>query len=377
MMNKIRSLVALSTIGCIGIFPLISHSAEIYNQKGNRVYLDGSFKVRHYFSQDKYIAGDQSKVKFTLRGETKINDLMIGYARWEYNVKLNQPESAGSTKNTTRIGYAGVGFGQYGSFDYGRNYGILNDINGWTGAPIPVFGGVSYDGVDNFMTYRTNNVATYRNRNIFNLVDGLDFGLQVQGKNDGWNDPENQTGPLSSNPRGVAHQNGNGVGTSLVYRFENGLSIGGAYANSARTLEQRQDDLGKRADGWNVGARYDNHNVYLAAIYGEVKNMHYIGKQDGFAPKARGYELLAQYQFDCGLKPSLAYLNGTAKDLKGNAGSNQTYVKFIDLATTYSFNKNLALIFEYKINLLDDNTFTRNNGISTDDVFVTMLNYKF
>ncbi|ACR70953.1 outer membrane porin [Edwardsiella ictaluri 93-146] len=376
-MNTIRSLVALSTIGCIGIFPLISHAAEIYNQNGNRVYLDGSFKVRHYFSQDKYIAGDQSKVKFTLRGETKINDLMIGYARWEYNVKLNQPESAGSSKNTTRIGYAGIGFGQYGSFDYGRNYGILNDINGWTGAPIPVFGGVSYDGVDNFMTYRTNNVATYRNRNIFNLVDGLDFGLQIQGKNDGWNAPETQTGPLSSNPRGVAHQNGNGVGSSLIYRFGNGLSIGGAYANSARTLEQRQDDLGKRADGWNVGARYDNHNVYLAAIYGEVKNMHYIGKQDRFAPKARGYELLAQYQFDCGLKPSLAYLNGTAKDLKGNASSNQTYVKFIDLATTYSFNKNLALIFEYKINLLDDNTFTRNNGISTDDVFVTMLNYKF
>lgn len=376
-MNTIRSLVALSTIGCIGIFPLSSHAAEIYNQNGNRVYLDGSFKVRHYFSQDKYIAGDQSKVKFTLRGETKINDLMIGYARWEYNVKLNQPESAGSSKNTTRIGYAGIGFGQYGSFDYGRNYGILNDINGWTGAPIPVFGGVSYDGVDNFMTYRTNNVATYRNRNIFNLVDGLDFGLQIQGKNDGWNDPETQTGPLSSNPRGVAHQNGNGVGSSLIYRFGNGLSIGGAYANSARTLEQRQDDLGKRADGWNVGARYDNHNVYLAAIYGEVKNMHYIGKQDGFAPKARGYELLAQYQFDCGLKPSLAYLNGTAKDLKDNASSNQTYVKFIDLATTYSFNKNLALIFEYKINLLDDNTFTRNNGISTDDVFVTMLNYKF
>ncbi|HFP5575748.1 TPA: porin [Escherichia coli] len=239
-MNTTRSLVVLSTIGCVGLSPLMAHALELYNQNSNRIYLDGSVKVRRYFSQDKYISGDQSKVKFTLRGETKVNDFMIGYARWEYNVKFNQPESAGSRKNTTRIGYAGVGFGQYGDFDYGRNYGILNDINGWTGAPIPVFGGMSYNSVDNFMTYRTNNIATYRNHDIFNLVNGLDFGLQIQGKNEGWNDTESQTPPLGNNSRSIAHQNGNGIGASLVYSFENGLSIGGAYASSARTLEQRR-----------------------------------------------------------------------------------------------------------------------------------------
>ena len=48
----------------MGMLPLISQAAEIYNKDGNRVYLDGSFKVRHYFSSDNHVAGDQSKVKF-------------------------------------------------------------------------------------------------------------------------------------------------------------------------------------------------------------------------------------------------------------------------------------------------------------------------
>jgi outer membrane pore protein F len=37
---------------------------------------------------------------------------------------------------------------------------------------------------DNFMTGRTNGVATYRNSDFFGLVDGLSFALQYQGKND-------------------------------------------------------------------------------------------------------------------------------------------------------------------------------------------------
>ena len=47
---------------------------------------------------------------------------------------------------------------------------------------LPKFGGDTYTYSDNFMTGRTNGVATYRNNNFFGLVDGLNFALQYQGK---------------------------------------------------------------------------------------------------------------------------------------------------------------------------------------------------
>ena len=45
--------------------------------------------------------------------------------------------------------------GDYGSFDYGRNYGVLYDVEGWTDM-LPEFGGDSYTYADNFMTGRAN-----------------------------------------------------------------------------------------------------------------------------------------------------------------------------------------------------------------------------
>ncbi len=44
---------------------------------------------------------------------------------------------------------------------------------------------------------------------------------------------------------------------------------------------------------------------------------------------------------------------------------------------TYYFNKNMSTYVDYKINLLDDNDFTRRAGISTDDVVALGLVYQF
>lgn len=377
MKLNVYGIHSLTIAFMLGAMLNTADAAQLYNKNGNRLSIDASLKVRHYFSDDSAYNGDQSKIKFTLKGETRVNDIITGYTRWEYNIKANQSEDNAGKASATRIGYAGVSFGEYGSFDYGRNYGILNDINGWTGAPVPVFGGQSYDSVDNFMTYRTNNVATYRNRDLFNLIDGLDIGFQVQGKNDGWNDPENQMSPKTNNPRRVAKQNGTGVGVSAVYNFENGISFGASYANSERTDEQRQDRLGKKADGWNAGVKYDANDIYLAAMYADVRNMHYIGKADGFAPKTQAVEFLAQYQFKWGLRPSIAYLQGVGKNLNSQYGNEKDMTKYIDLAATYDLNKNMSLMLEYKLNLLNQSEFTKANHISTDDILVTMLNYRF
>jgi outer membrane pore protein C len=72
------------------------------------------------------------------------------------------------------------------------------------------------------------------------------------------------------------------------------------------------------------------------------------------ANKAQNFEVVAQYQFDFGLRPSIAYLQSKGKDIE-NFGD-QDLVEYIDVGTTYYFNKNMSTYVDYKINLLDDNS---------------------
>ncbi|HHX0693641.1 TPA: porin, partial [Yersinia enterocolitica] len=44
---------------------------------------------------------------------------------------------------------------------------------------------------------------------------------------------------------------------------------------------------------------------------------------------------------------------------------------------TYAFNKNMSTYVDYKINLLDENTFTKNAGINTDDIVAVGVVYQF
>ncbi len=48
----------------------------------------------------------------------------------------------------------------------------------------PEFGGDTRSKKDVFMTYRTTGVATYRNYDVFGLIEGLNFAEHYQGKNE-------------------------------------------------------------------------------------------------------------------------------------------------------------------------------------------------
>ena len=53
-------------------------------------------------------------------------------------------------------------------------------------------------------------------------------------------------------------------------------------------------------------------------------------------------------------------------------------VKYIDVGATYYFNRNMSTYVDYKINLLDDNdSFYKDNGISTDNIVALGLVYQF
>lgn len=50
-------------------------------------------------------------------------------------------------------------------------------------------------------------------------------------------------------------------------------------------------------------------------MYSETRNMTPIS--GGFANKAQNFEVVAQYQFDFGLRPSLGYVQSKGKDIEG------------------------------------------------------------
>ena len=377
-----------------------ANAAEVYNKDGNKLDLYGKVAGLHYFSDDAGSDGDMSYARIGFKGETQIADQFTGYGQWEYNLQANGTEGDGDN-SATRLAFAGLGFGQNGTFDYGRNYGVVYDIEAWTDM-LPEFGGDTYAGADNFMNGRTNGVATYRNNGFFGQVDGLNFALQYQGNNEGSGDGFlfGQEGSGSGDGRKLSKENGDGYGMSTSYNFDFGLSFGAAYSNSDRTDEQTKPDFhntragdrnditagGETAEAWTVGAKYDANNVYLAAMYAETRNMTGYGDANAIANKTQNFEVVAQYQFDFGLRPSIAYLQSKGKDLGGWAHdgngdpryTNKDLVKYVEVGATYYFNKNMSTYVDYKINLLDnDDDFYKENGIATDDIVAVGLVYQF
>ena len=315
-----------------------ANAAEIYNKDGNKVDLYGKAVGLHYFSKDNGVNsyggnGDKTYARLGFKGETQINSDLTGYGQWEYNFQGNNSEGADAqTGNKTRLAFAGLKYADVGSFDYGRNYGVVYDALGYTDM-LPEFGGdTAYS--DDFFVGRVGGVATYRNSNFFGLVDGLNFAVQYLGKN------ERDTARRS---------NGDGVGGSISYEYE-GFGIVGAYGAADRTN--------------------------LAANYGETRNATPITNKftntSGFANKTQDVLLVAQYQFDFGLRPSIAYTKSKAKDVEGIGDVD--LVNYFEVGATYYFNKNMSTYVDYIINQIDsDNKL----GVGSDDTVAVGIVYQF
>ena len=358
-----------------------ANAAEIYNKNGNKLDLYGKVDARHTFSDKPGDDGDETIIELGFKGETQITDQLTGYGQALTKTKASDTE--GSDNTYVKLAFAGLKFGEMGSFDYGRNYGVIYDVEAWTDM-LPVFGGDSHTWTDNFMAGRANGVATYRNSDFFGLVEGLNFALQYQGNNEGASNGQEGT----NNGRDVRHENGDGWGLSTTYDLGMGFSAGAAYTSSDRTNDQVNHTAagGDKADAWTAGLKYDANNIYLATMYSETRNMTPFGDSDyAVANKTQNFEVTAQYQFDFGLRPAVSFLMSKGRDLHAAGGADnpagvddKDLVKYADVGATYYFNKNMSTYVDYKINLLDeDDSFYAANGISTDDIVALGLVYQF
>ena len=109
-------------------------------------------------------------------------------------------------------------------------------------------------------------------------------------------------------------------------------------------------------------------------MYGQTLNTTYFGSDNKIANKTENVELVAQYLFDFGLKPSLGYNQSKGKQIAGGDGD---IVKYISVGSYYYFNKNMSAVVDYKINLLKDNDFSERHGLMTDNVVGLGLVYQF
>lgn len=349
----------------IGLVALAStaHAAEIYNKDSNKLDLYGKVKAEHDFTSS-VGNSDATYARLGFKGETQIANGITGFGQFEHQFDASKPE--GSQPEKTRLAFAGLDLGDYGSIDYGRNYGIQYDIGSYTDV-LTEFGGDSFQNVDNYMNQRTTGVLTYRNKNFFGLVDGLALGLQYQGANEDKRVPE--------------ESNGEGFGTSLQYEIpESGVTLGAAYSRANTTdavIANHRAASGNTAEAWSVGAKYDANSIMLATMYTETHNMTPLATTVGgqttdmhFSDKSKAFEAIAGYTFDFGLQPTVGYVQQRAEV----NGESFDAVKYVQLGVAYYFNKNFAVDAAYKINMLKDD---HNYGFKTDDQTVLGATYQF
>ena len=345
-----RNLLAIA-IPALLVAAGANASIEVWNKDGNKVDFYGRVKAaNHITDRGQKDEGDDTSARLGMSGQTQITDGITGYGRWEYEAKAGK-----NSDNEVRYAFAGLNFGDLGSFDYGRNDGVLKAITAYTDV-LPEFGGEAANNSWNVLSARTKAVATYRNNNFFGLSDDLSFALQYADNGD------NSNTAYQDPIRGESRE---AYGVNIEWRiFDTGLTAGAGYAQTSSSYN--------RQSTWATGIKYDNYNLYLGANYFQSKlrdSMEFVWP-DGYTrnvdEKVRGFELVAQYGIDLPvgrITPSLAYVqhkykydsaNFVANNIRHIAhGYSSPLAKYVSLGATYDLNKNFSAIVEYKFNLLD------------------------
>ncbi|WPC76193.1 porin [Vibrio porteresiae] len=336
-MNKAITIIAMVPIMFLSD---LANSAEMYNRNNTKVELYAGINARREFNNSGNY--DKTLVDLGFYGETKVTKDIIGYGFWQS--RMTEGSNEWSSNYGVRQQYAGIKMENIGSIDYGRNFGILYDVERYTDVA-PYFSGETWSAnADNFMVTRGSSMLTYRNKDLFGQLKGLDFALQYQAKKEGY---------------GVDKDNGEGYGSSISYQITNDLKITGAYSRSRRTPDQNlaewQDP--KYAKAWGIGSVYTTNHLYLAAVYAETKNMTQLIMDDSTgtdylatADKAKNLELVAQYQFDNGLRPSISYVKTKVED--GLAGD-YTFAEYVQAGVLYKLNANIQLWFDHRYSMIN------------------------
>ncbi|AEO08149.1 porin [Buchnera aphidicola] len=366
------------------------NAAEIFNKNGNQLKLYGSinpnYKLSHGFLSSTITSNsDDTNAILGLSGTININDELLSYGTLEYQTHFSYPEKLlnAQQSNTVRLGYAGFKYADWGSIDYGRNYGIFNDVQLLTNHMPYINQDSFFNHHDHYMIGRNNGLLTYRNNNVFGLVDGVSFAVQYQDA------AKNQ-----SNKK----QKGDIWGASVKYETDIGFTAVGSFFSSPN-LFLNKDDKNNKSDNigaYGLGFKYNVNNVYIAAFYGEARNLipdnvinnneatnNNNNNQDNTKPyinTTQNIEAIAEYDFHSGFYSALSYLDSKKQTSIFKDGANKndiTSSKQINISTRYEFNKNISTYMNYKINLLKNDNADKNQNNFTDNTIGAGIVYQF
>ncbi|RRO08852.1 porin [Pectobacterium aquaticum] len=349
-----------------------ANAAEIYNKDANKLDLTGRVHAGYTFNNQSTENEDNTNARLGFKGQTQITSDLTGYGTFEHQFDANKTEGRNGSAGKTRKAFAGLKFADFGSFDYGRNTGVAYNGMAYTDV-LPETGGDS--SITDTLTGRIGNAATFNTTNFFGLVDGLGFGLQYVAKDD-----EQGTSPTTGLPVSVDRldrQHGDAWATSLSYDTDFGVGMVASYGAYDRTQTQNnvaRSARGDRADVWSTGLKYDANNIYVAATYGQARNFFLTSDTvNTIADESKIFEVVAQYNFDFGLTPTIAYVS--RKDKIDNV-ANDYAVKYASIGGTYAFNKNFSTYAEYNISLLDKDQ-NKSFGQENSDVVNVGVIYQF
>lgn len=359
------------------------NALDVFNKNGNKLEVHGSINpshtVTHSFLSTKIVSHeDNTNAILGLSGEINITDELLSYAAIEYSTNFSAPEELLNKQqsNNVRLGYAGFKYGNWGSIDYGRNYGVFHDVQSLTDHTPYINKNSVFAYNDNYMIGRNNGLLTYRNNNLFGLVDGVSFALQYQDQTKNREDRQ---------------KNGAGWGASVKYESDVGLTAIGSFFSSERPSNDKnnQDIKIPSVGAYGLGFKYDANDIYIAAFYGEARNVtpsyniisqNNLPNEQSYINKTQNIEAIAEYNFHSGFHPSLSYLDSKGQNSNiPDSTSHQDIelAKQINISTRYEFNKNISTYMNYKINLLKNNNFIQTKNIATDNIIGAGIVYHF
>lgn len=334
-----------------------AYAYDLIKSDKNNLSLNGLIIGRDVISKDDSADGDKSRLRLTINGDKTVNESVRAYGVFQYEFWAGKNEAQTQKSSFSRLAYAGFDIKGIGSIDYGRNWGIMNDVGNFTNT-LPMWGGDSYAAPDVFMTRRSNGLLTFRR----DILPNLKFGLQYQSSN-------------TDDDRSVKYENGDGIGSSVIYSVpDTGLTLGAAYSNSS--LSDNQKSLSTtdndRASMWTAGAKYKLDELIFAGTVSQTDTMEYISSLNQLANSTTDFELQTSYSFGSGFKTTVTYIQSKASDMPDS--SNDYLRKYTDFLLAYSFDNGIGVSFEYKWNLIDDDNAY---GLSSDDAIALSATYQF
>ena len=323
-MKKSILALALPTL-----FSTSINATEIYADEDKSVNLYGRAYAGHLFSSESDNAefGDDSYIRAGAKLQSKIDDNMQAFARYEMQWDLDNGEKQEQTK--TRLAYAGVK-GDFGAVSYGRQYGAVELVADLTDMAYSNTYGNAALGVskDRQGTGRDNSMLKYTNK-----FDALQLDVSYV-----FDDDKNKNVDTG------------GYGIAAAYKLGSSLTLAAGFNRSEPTNDYDASLV-------LAGATFQQGPVKVAATF--AQGSEFLAQDTDHT----GYELSAEYKLSKQLRAQVFY---NKQELE--VGSVDTdSVDDLVFGARYDFNKSFRTVAEYRI-----------NGITNrDDDFTVAVRYQF